>query len=262
MIDSFYLFVCFASLAHMDALLDWCLEWTLTEEEITNTFIICGAVLNVYALGCYALVKEQKRLAWMISLLNSGLMCITGLVYFLAKLRKHPEVFLFGKDGPGLFYGNDNLSTLICIWFALANIFDFVYGLLLYPKYLGFLTAYVHHTLFVWIMWFAPTGNGLFMTAPPFAPAFCIMLVEELPTFILALGSVSAAMRTDLGFGVTFFLFRIVFHGYITAYALYAAVTPVVIALYLLTLTLHLNWFYAWVSKYGSKAQRKATKST
>ena len=95
---------------------------------------------------------------------------------------------------------------------------------------------------------------GLFVRSTPFAPAFCIMLIEEIPTFLLALGSVISRLRTDLGFGVTFFVFRVAYHAYVTSYAIASRVSGAVIGLYLLTLALHLNWFYAWVTKYGKKA--------
>ena len=42
------------------------------------------------------------------------------------------------------------------------------------------------------------TGNGFFMTAIPFASSFVFMLIEEFPTFLLALGSVYPSLRTGL----------------------------------------------------------------
>lgn len=69
---------------------------------------------------------------------------------------------------------------MVCsIWFGLANLADFLYGLVLYRSHLGILTTYVHHSMFIWMMYYAPTGNGLFVSSPPFAAAFCLMLVEE-----------------------------------------------------------------------------------
>jgi hypothetical protein len=116
-------------------------------------------------------------------------MSVFGIIYVISKLVKHPHVFLFGADAPGLFYGNDNLSVMLCIWFALANSIDLLYGVVFYRTYMGAITAYVHHPLFIWLMYFAPTSNGFFVnTAQPFSSAFCIMLIEEIPTFLLALG--------------------------------------------------------------------------
>lgn len=68
--------------------------------------------------------------------------------------------------------------------------------------------------------------------------------------------------RTDIGFGTSFFLLRIVYHSYFTAYAAYSRMSGTVIVLYLLTLALHLSWFYSWATKYGKKLFGKRTKKT
>ena len=233
----------------------WCLADDLTPKQIQTAFIVCFILLNAYAISTYFIIQPSKRYAWSISLLNSFSMCIAGSIYVLLKMNEHPDMFHFNSDANALFYGRDNLGLLICIWFGLANAFDFIYGLILYRVHLGVLTTYVHHSIFIWLMHFCSTRNGFFVTAPsPFIPAFCIMLIEEIPTFLLALGTIFPSFRTDLGFGVTFFLLRIVYHAYITIYAIYAQVTTSIIVLYLLTLTMHCNWFYAWVTKYGRKS--------
>ena len=233
----------------------WCLADELTSNQIQLAFIAFLIILNSYAIWTYFIIQPAKRYAWAISLLNSFCMCIVGAIYVVLKNNQHPNMFYFNYDADSLFYGRDNLGLLICIWFGLANALDFIYGLILYRVHLGFLTTYVHHSIFIWLMYFCSTRNGFFVTAPsPFIPAFCIMLIEEIPTFLLALGTVFPSFRTDLGFGVTFFLLRIVYHAYITTYAIYAQVTTSIIVLYLLTLTMHCNWFYAWVTKYGRKS--------
>jgi hypothetical protein len=92
---------------------DWCLSYSLTHKDIFNLFLLFSVILNVYALAAYALITSTKRLAWCLSLLNSGVMCFAGSVYIYAKLVKHPHAFIFGHDGPLLLYGVDNLSVII-----------------------------------------------------------------------------------------------------------------------------------------------------
>ena len=237
---------------------EWCIADTLTPSHIQYAFIIFLIILNTYGIGCYFTIQPSKRYAWAISLLNSFCMCIVGFIYVILQYQQHPNIFFFNNDASTLFYGRDNLGVLICIWFGLANAIDFIYGLLFYRAHLGLLTTYVHHSIFIWLMYFCSTSHGFFVRAPsPFVPAFCIMLIEEIPTFLLALGTVFPSCRTDLGFGLTFFLLRIVYHAYITAYAVFAQVTSSIIALYLLTLVMHANWFYSWVTKYGRKSFRR-----
>lgn len=93
-----------------------------------------------------------------------------------------------------------------------------------------------------------------------FAPAFVFMLIEEIPTFILALGSAFSVFRSDLGFGISFFLLRICYHTYFLVYGLISGVDFVVTFLFILTLTMHLNWFYTWVIKYGNPSKTKDQK--
>jgi hypothetical protein len=73
---------------------------------------------------------------------------------------------------------------------------------------------------------------------------------------VFIIGSVFPSMRTDLGFGATFFIFRICYHAYIFAYAIYSQVYTPIIIMYALTLILHINWFYTWMIKYGFKGKK------
>jgi hypothetical protein len=160
------------------------------------------------------------------------------------------------------FYVNvDNFAALTTLWFGLACAFDLLFGMIFYSKHLQLLTAYVHHIVFMWISFTSVTGKGGFLTCTPFAPSFVLMLIEELPTFLLALGSVFPAYRTDYGFGVTFFLLRLVYHSYNLAYSIRNGTESVITVLYVLSFLLHVNWFHGWVkmmmkpkkAKEGSK---------
>ncbi len=195
--------------------------------------------------------KDTKRLAWIISVVNSGVMTAAGFYYLSFKLSIDAHFFSMIPQNIVHFNDRTDFTTLVCLWFALANLVDIVFGLFYYPKYLGVLTAYIHHSVFIWMMFAATTGNGLFMTVTPFAPAFCNVLIEEFPTFLLAVGSVVPSLRTDIGFGLSFFLLRIVYHIYFLIYAATIKVQTVELTIYILTLLLHLNWFYSWITKYG-----------
>ena len=135
---------------------------------------------------------------------------------------------------------------------------DLLYGLIFYREQLGILTTYFHHTMYTWLMYFAITGNGLFMTTPgPFTTAFMFSTLEEIPTFLLALGSIFPGCRTDMGFGVTFFVFRILYHSCLLFHVIYTGGYSPVIGLLVLTLCMHLNWFTTWAMKYGGGGRKK-----
>ncbi len=236
-------------------------EYTLTEKHIKSAVVVFSFALLVIGFLANKYVKEQKRLAWIISLVNSGVTTMIGIVYLSVKASEYKALFTFDSPQRELYHGIDNISALTCIWFAVANVFDLGFGLLFYRKYLGLITAYIHHTVFIWMMVAATTGNGGFLTVAPFAAAFTSMLIEELPTFLLALGSVFPSLRTDLGFGLTFFALRILLHVYYMVFGIYSRIDKPVICLYALTLVMHLNWFYAWATKYGSKLLQSADRA-
>jgi hypothetical protein len=75
-----------------------------------------------------------------------------------------------------------------------------------YRSEIGLLSGWMHHTVYVLILsWVVRSGcTAGFMV---FSPA-------ELPTFILALGSVHKPWRLDLPMGLTFFATRIVYFTY------------------------------------------------
>jgi len=236
-------------------------EYNLSTAEIQTAAVIFSSILAVICVtGLVAFGKDVKRLSWTISLVNSFAMTVIGIIYLIVKVPQYQDLFFYGSYGRAPFHSVSNVAFLVSLWFGLANIVDLAFGIIFYPKYLGLLTAYVHHSVFIWIMLIATTGNGIFMTATPFASSFMIMLIEELPTFLLALGSVFPAFRTDLGFGLTFFLLRIAYHGYFLSYSAISGSDTVCIVLYSLTMLLHLNWFYNWVTKYAFSSP-KAKKS-
>ena len=204
--------------------------------------------------------KRTKKLSWCISLLNSGAMTILGAIYLYLNVTRHENFFFYGPEPSLIFYSVAPLEVFTCIWFALACIYDLLFGLLFYPSHIQFLTGWFHHGIFIWMMYFSCTGSGLFLTAHPFASAFVYMLIEELPTFLLALGSVLPDFRTDLGFGVTFFLLRICYHAYIVSFAYISKFHTPGMCLYYLTLTMHLNWFYGWIVSYFMPQAKKNKK--
>jgi hypothetical protein len=75
----------------------------------------------------------------------------------------------------------------------------------------------------------------------------------EVPTTLLALGSVFPQYRTDIGFGITFFITRLIYNFYL-AYRLYS-LSPggMIWRVCLSVLCMHLYWFYKWATVYGSK---------
>jgi hypothetical protein len=230
---------------------------TLTYDDIKLAAVRFTVTLfAIGGIGLYFYRSDNKKLAWTLSAVNSFAMSVAGVYYLYQKVPQYDNFFFLGNNGRTPWYGSSNFCTLINLWFALANIFDLVFGTVFYPKYMGLLTGYIHHSVFIWIMLTSATGNGLFIQTAKFAPAFSLMLIEEIPTFLLALGSIFSAFRSDLGFGATFFLFRICYHSYGFFYAFRSGADAPLLGMYSMTLALHLFWFYGWFSKYSGLFQK------
>ena len=233
-------------------------SYTLTMNDIAISSGLFLVVLLVITLPCILVKLDMKRLSWIVSLFNSFVMTILGAVYLYVKLPGIQIKFSnYGFSiGESIFHEPlSNFTALMCLWFGIANAFDLALGFVFYRKYLAFLTAYVHHSVFIWTMVCCTTGNGGFIQTRTFASAFALATIEEIPTFLLALGSVLPSFRTDMGFGITFFIFRIAYHAILmlTSYYNYRQLESQVLILYTLTFMLHVNWFSAWISKYGFK---------
>lgn len=194
----------------------------------------------------------MKRLSWVLTCVNSFALTVIGAMYAYHKL-KVPITY-------GSLHGLDNVSQLVALWFALFNLTDLVFGTVVYPEHMDPVTAYIHHPLYIYIMYASSTGHYgyhpltlLPIVSDGFAPIFLLMCIEELPTFILGIGTVFPALRLDVGFGLTFFLVRIVYHGYVLVQAVRAGVQPLVTGLFCLTMAMHLYWFYGWTVSYLKK---------
>lgn len=225
-------------------------EYTLTDADLTRhgvTFVLI--LLTICILAKLAFTDSPKKLAWSISIVNSGIMIVISTVYYL---NTWPNMLSLIQSGRviDIVHTKNDYVVLTCLWFALANIIDISFGLIFYRKYLDILTAYIHHSVYIWMMYFSVTGNGGFASSRPFSPGFVLLAIEEIPTFLLALGSIYPAYRTDLGFGLTFFILRIVYHIFVFAVAALSGCDKPVLFIFLLTLSLHLYWFYKWARKY------------
>ena len=200
----------------------------------------------------YATLPDRKKLSWVLSLTNSLFMTCAGAFYCLLKFLRKDSIFIWGEED---FLGLDNYSAVTCIVFAVMNASDLIFGLIFYKEHLGVLTAYFHHTIYIWLMIYAITGNGGFTSTTPFCEGFMWSSIEELPTSLLALGSIFPSLRSDIGFGLSFFLLRIIYHSFLTyqAVQIVNAYGFACVGMYFLTLAMHVNWFYTWFTKYGMR---------
>lgn len=174
-------------------------KYSLTDNDIIEYSKSFTIVLVLYCIVSKVLIKTPKKLAWSISILNSFVMVLASTTYIIHKFEDLQTVLRSQSSAVDLFHTKNDFTALVCLWFTLANVADILFGLVFYRKYLQLLTAYVHHSVYIWIMYFSVTGNGGLWTSRPFSPIFIFASIEEIPTFLMSLGSINKSLRTDSG---------------------------------------------------------------
>ncbi|KAN0082344.1 hypothetical protein V8E55_008139 [Tylopilus felleus] len=149
---------------------------------------------------CYLLLASHcttvKQRSWVLTSLSSAAMSLLSLpsVLQFAAARgqlKHMVVYPVITDSVGRF-------------FQAYLIVDLTMGMLFYRSKVNFLTGWIHHSVYVFIVEYAIQGH--------WSHIFCLAAVMEIPTFVLALGSIMPRLRSDVFFAVCFFTTRIAFH--------------------------------------------------
>jgi hypothetical protein len=234
---------------------------TLTPGDMAAVILFTAAFHIAFFAVCRRRIFNRKKLAYCLTAMNAFLMFTVSLFYITVKYKMGHNVFDFHAGKLEWWTGRDNISASVLIMFGTANVMDILLGWFFYREHLYPLTTWVHHSVYIWLMVFLVTGDGYIVTLPyPYTPAFMCALVEELPTFILAIGTIFPQFRQDLAFGLTFFVTRILFHSYLIVY-MFRLQPPVVITIcYLNPLLLHLHWFYGWFSKYAFDKNKKVLK--
>jgi hypothetical protein len=221
-----------------------------SKQTLLAVLYICTLLNIVVAVGRFV-IREPKRLAWCMTLFSSGVSTVFSCFYCVLRLRN-------GVWSQNVIYGTDNVSYVMCLFFLCVNVMDLTWGCVLYRKHLELLTSWVHHPLYIILMLFAITTR--------FTQGFSLFMIEELPTFLLALGRISPKHRMDAAFGISFFVLRLLYHGFFTYYFISMNMHWGLIIFMLLTLGVHIFWFSTWFMKYGlpmlfpslSKAKAKA----
>lgn len=228
------------------------LTHSLTAGDLLGVALLCAAFFITLVSYSRTHLLDRKKLAFCLTAVNAALMSVVSVVYMCVKYSMGHNVFdLFGGRLEW-WVGRDNVSVAVLVWFGTANIMDIVLGLAFYREHLYMVTTWVHHSVYIWLMVLLVTGDGYVATLPsPYTPAFMCALLEELPTLILAIGTIFPQYRQDFAFGITFFITRIVFHSYLLFYMFRLDPPVIIIICYVNPLLLHLHWFSGWLSKYA-----------
>eukprot|EP00854_Cymbomonas_tetramitiformis_P017098 gene17098-20323_t len=129
-------------------------------------------------------------------------------------------------------------TKLTLHFFRTFCLMDLVCGMMDYKDQLNILTGWFHHLGYMYLMTlFINRSIGHLMV---------IFFIEEIPTAVMAFGIIFPLLRTDYGFGITFFIFRLGFHffGLVLVFTLRSDPALGYYWLFaLVTLLLHAHWF-------------------
>jgi len=134
----------------------------------------------MFAFFCLA-VKGEKKRAWFLTAISSGLCTIAG-AYVCWTLDWDFRV-------TDKMLGETAFTRFSVCWFRALNVLDIVLGFLFYRSQLHPLTTWVHHLCYI-ALCFWMLGNHC-------SVYFGVFLLEEFPTFIMSIGACPA--EPDLG---------------------------------------------------------------
>lgn len=182
---------------------------------------------------------KTKR-SWILTTSSSIIMTLVSIP-FLVQLFYYPDMNVYPwLNIPFASVISYFLLVHVSCYFMSYVLMDLVLGLIYYPDHIDKITGWTHHLLYFVLLWeiLHLEKQGLFLLAG----------IQELPTLILSIGYLVKSLRNDIAFGFSFFLTRIVFHGYFI-YKIYSAwpFQPIYYTIPLIVVPLHVYWFMKWV---------------
>lgn len=204
-----------------------------------NDHIVGIVAFIIFYYGYKALfrIRETPRLSFVTSLLSSTA-AILGSTYYAIRAW---------EEGYSLeFMISDTRMTLFLSRFLQAAFFmDLAIGVIEYPKDIDAFSGWFHHLFY---------GLGLVLTIyRGFTMSFVVCLPCEIPTFQLALSKVHPRMHQDENFGITFFVYRVIYMLWV-AFVLYR-VRSWVALIPTLAYVAHVYWFQKWFKGYVKRWQ-------
>jgi hypothetical protein len=212
---------------------------SISHPIVINTAILSATLIAAWFGFWYKtnLARTERERAYVCTLLSSSITSIFSL----------PLVYQLLTNGGDLseILAYRTWTVIVTTFFMTFLVMDLAIGIVFYKNKIELLTGWVHHITYF--------GTLTWAIHNQYSAIFIMMCVLELPTFLLALGSVRSQLRRDYLFASAFLITRILFH----AYAIKCAWNikpfgPIVNALSAF-FPLHCFWFYGklWYKNGG-----------
>jgi hypothetical protein len=209
------------------------LKQPVVHVSFTASFIILGGSFFLFRYYLYKeintnLNRQEKQTSWLLTLISSLVCTIVSIPFVIQFFHADLDMELLGID-------NQFHTGFICFFISYL-ILDLVLGSIYYPKRITLMTGWAHHLFYIFTLtWFLKLQ---------ISSLFTVTSILELPTLILAAGSMVHEWRSDFLFGSTFFVLRLVAHAWMmVALKRYHRIQFMWI-IALIIYPLHIYWFY------------------
>ncbi|KAI8895649.1 hypothetical protein BC833DRAFT_600494 [Globomyces pollinis-pini] len=137
---------------------------------------------------------------------------------------------------------NSPYAIAFCAYFVSYLLADMIFGYIYYPQHMDIVTGWIHHTIYLVLI------PALIHYKVP--GAFMVAAVMELPTIFLAIGFLNEKFKSEILFGITFFLTRLLFHVYFVIQLYLVWPTQYTLIFFsTFTFPLHIYWFKRWTTR-------------
>ncbi|KAH7912904.1 hypothetical protein BJ138DRAFT_1060189 [Hygrophoropsis aurantiaca] len=218
----------------------------LDELESLGVFGLCLLALTILYYVCATRFPTVKQRSWILTLTSSATMSAVSLP-LLAR-------YVSSRDPRNLPVSS--YWTIVASRFFQAYLVgDLTMGCRHYRSQINLLTGWIHHTVYIFIVEYAIRMD--------WSHIFCLCAVMEIPTFILALGTLYPILRADVLFATSFFATRITLHialciSFFTDRSVSSGSSAPAIILGCI-FPLHAFWFYGCLKAFVKRAQARRT---
>ncbi|KAG2151632.1 uncharacterized protein EDB93DRAFT_1138740 [Suillus bovinus] len=160
------------------------------------SFLALITAYHVFAPLC----STVKQRSWILTTISSAAMSLTSLPLFVHYLSS-------GGDLTGIRSTPWTEST--GRFFQAYLVTDLLMGVTYYRSKVNLLTGWIHHSLYIAIVEYTCRMG--------WSHLFALCAVMEVPTFVLAMGSLNSRFRSDVVFALSFLATRIVLHVFLCA---------------------------------------------
>lgn len=134
-----------------------------------------------------------------------------------------------------LQYNDTVLNDVITGFF----VYDLTYGMVIDRENFDTITGLVHHSLYIILLSYLRVNNISYLIYP--------FLPFEVPTLFMDIRKIYPTRPIDYLFGLTFFVFRIVYNFYLVG--VFTQISEAYSLIITVMLAVHSFWFKTWVEK-------------